>query len=460
MVIYSVLFISFFLIVLILRINRVVFHALAEHSVDLVDELLSNTDDELKIKLVQHSTNRLVISLLKMLLVGIFAIASGSIPLFIYYLITQTGFHSQGLNSFYSILSISFGATVPFVIPCARKEDSTYSKLSQLLHRIALNNYNIAYRLFKLESRKIIRKKLEKRQDFVIISGLARAGTTSLMNDISKISDFVSLNYANMPFLMCPNYWAKIYKPKSKKLKERSHKDGIMIGLDSNEALEEFFFKIKANDAYIKDSYLAEYAISQEDYSDYLDYQSIIKLDNRKVYLAKNNNFILRYNSVREYNDDFIMVILFREPLTHASSLMEKHSEYKILQHEDPFVLEYMNFLGHHEFGENQKHFVFSKDEENIQSDKASLDYWLKIWINYYRHVLTIRHSNTLLINYDSYCKNPKETIERILRKTGNLADLPDYEPFIKQRNAESDFSGDIYKTALGIYRQLSSASV
>lgn len=460
MIYYSVLFISFFLIILVLRIKRKVFHALAEHSVALVDDLLSYMDDEVKIKLVQHSTNRLVISLLKMLLVVILAIASGSIPLVIYYLITQTDFHNLGLSSFYSILSISLGATVPFVIPCTRKEASTYSELSQLLHRIALNNYNIAYRLFKLESRKISRKKLEKRQEFVIISGLARAGTTSLMNDISKISDFVSLNYANMPFLMCPNYWAKIYKPKRKKLKERSHKDGIMIGLDSNEALEEFFFKIKANDAYIKDSYLAEYAISQEDYSDYLDYQSIIKLDNRKIYLAKNNNFILRYNSVREYNDDFIMVILFREPLTHASSLMEKHSEYKILQHEDPFVLEYMNWLGHHEFGENQKPFVFQETEEKIHGEKSSLDYWLKIWINYYNHVLTISHSNTLLINYDSYCKNPTETIESIIRKTVSLSDLPDYKPFSNQRNAKSNFSGDVYNNALGIYRQLSSASV
>ena len=74
---------------------------------------------------------------------------------------------------------------------------------------------------------------------------------------------------------------------------------------------------------------------SQEDYNDYLDYQSIIKLDNRKIYLAKNNNFILRYKSVREFNDDFIMVILYRDPLTHAASLMEKHCDYKKLQKED-----------------------------------------------------------------------------------------------------------------------------
>jgi hypothetical protein len=456
MVYYLVLAITFFLIIYIIRINRSVFYALAEHTIALVDKLISDIDEEEKIKLVQKSTNKLVISLTKVLLVVIIAFACGSIPVIIYCLISRTAYNNLVFFSFYSILAMSFGASVPFFIPFARKKNSSYSELSQLLHRMALNNYNIAYKLFKRESKKIARKKLKKRPDFVVISGLARAGTTSLMNDLSKISDFVSLNYANMPFLMCPNFWAKIYKPKTGKLKERSHKDGIMIGLNSNEALEEYFFKVKASDSYIKDFHLSEYKITQEDYNDYLDYQSIIKLDNNKIYLAKNNNFILRYKSVREFNDDFIMVILYRDPLTHAASLMEKHRDYKKLQKEDPFVLEYMNWLGHHEFGKQHKPFMFPDSEENIRYDKESLDYWLKIWIDYYKYILTISHPNTILINYDSYCRNPKETVETILKKIGITAELPDYEPFINRRKADGEFSNDIYEAAQEVYRQLS----
>ncbi|UCH14675.1 MAG: hypothetical protein JSV22_01620 [Bacteroidales bacterium] len=457
MVYYTVLLIAFFLIIFIIRINRFVFYALAEYSVALVDKLISDIDEEAKIKLVQKNTSKLVVSLMKMLLVIIFAIACGSIPVIIYCLISRTYFNDLVFFSFYSILAMSLGATVPFIIPFARKNNSGYSELSQLLHRMALNNYNIAYKLFKRESKKIKRKNLKNRHDFVIISGLARAGTTSLMTDLSRISDFVSLNYANMPFLLCPNFWAKIYKPKTRELKERSHKDGIMIGVNSNEALEEYFFKVKANDSYIKDFHLSEYKITREDYNDYLDYQSIIKLDNSKIYLAKNNNFILRYKSVREFNDDFLLVILYRDPLTHAASLMEKHSDYKKLQKEDPFVLEYMNWLGHHEFGEQQKLFVFQNSEENIHYDKESLDYWLKIWINYYRYVLTISHPNTILINYDSYCKNPEETIEKIIKKTGITTELPDYIPFINKRKADDEFSKDVYEEAVEIYRQLRS---
>lgn len=457
MIFYTVLFISFFLIALIIRINRFVFYALAQNSVALVNELLSENAEDEKIEFVQKKTNKLVISLFKMLLYIVFALALGSIPIAIYCIVTGTNFNELDFSSLYSILSISVGATIPFIIPFGKKKESGYSELSRLLHRMALDNYNISNKLLKRETKKIKKNKLKRREDFVIISGLARAGTTSLMNDLLKFDEFVSLSYANMPFLMSPNIWAKFYKPQSKRLKERSHKDGIMIGLNSNEALEEYFFKVKANDSYIKYSHLSEYKISEKDYSDYLDYQSIIKLNNEKIYLAKNNNFILRYNSVRDFNDDFLMVILYRDPLTHVASLMEKHRYYKELQKEAPFVLEYMNWLGHHEFGLNQKPFVFNHSEDFLNENKESMAFWLKSWINYYSYVLTVTHPKTIFINYESYCKNPKETIITILEKIGIAAGLPDYEPFHNTRKNTEELSDNLSKTAREIYRQLCS---
>ncbi len=455
MIYYSVLVISFFIIGLIIRLNRFVFHALAENSLALVNELIANIDEDLKIERVQKYTNKLAVSLIKMLLYILFAFAVGSIPIVLFCLITGTPYQNIVFSSFYSILFISIGATIPFLIPFPGQKKSSYSELSQLLHRMALDNYNISNKLFKRETKKIKRKNLEKRNDFVIVSGLARAGTTSLMNDLAKIDHFVSLSYANMPFLMCPNIWAKFYKPKNTEVKERSHKDGIMIGLNSNEALEEYFFKVKADDSYISENKLSEYKISAEDYSDYLDYQSIIKLNNDKIYLAKNNNFMLRYESVRELNDDFLMVILYRDPLTHAASLMEKHRSYKQLQQDDPFVLEYMNWLGHHEFGLNQKPFIFSTSTYTFDDEKDTLDFWLKTWINYYSYALTINHPKTLFINYDAYCKNPGETVSTILEKVGIQADLPDYKPFHNTRNSGDSTTGELVEKALAVYKQL-----
>jgi len=455
MAFYIALFLGFLLFALVIRKTRHTYFAVAEHSVRLVDELMSDAEEDEKVRLVQAGTGRLVRYLGMMMLVLALAVLAAAIPVVVYGQVTGIDVLTLDYTSLASLAAISIGATVPFLPPFSRKKTSGYSELARLLHRLALNNYNIANRLFKRETRRMAKRNLKTRPDFVVISGLARAGTTSLMNDLSMAGPFVSLSYANMPFLMSPNLWSRFYKPRSGKIRERSHRDGIMIGMDSKEALEEFFFKVKAKDAYVQESGLAEYELSNSDYADYLKYQAIIRKDNERIYLAKNNNFILRYQSVRQFNGDFIMVILYRDPLTHAASLMEKHREYKALQEQDPFVLEYMDWLGHHEFGLNQKQFTFSGSGDLIEGDRDTLDYWLHIWMNYYRVAATLDHPRTLFIDYDEYCRNPGQVVELILRKAGIDTELPDYKPFRNTRSVEQGYSEEVLKAARYIYRQL-----
>ncbi len=455
MIFHVLLAISFFIAFFLIRIKRDYFYALAKNSVGLVNELITDADEDEKIVCIQRKTNQLALALLKMLLLLVVAFVLGAVPLIVFLLFAQQAMHSSDFMSLYAIIAISLGATVAFLIPLRKNKNAAYSELSQLLHYMALDNYNIMYKLFRRETKKQQKKGLQTRNDFVIVSGLARAGTTSLMNDLSQIEDFVTLSYANMPFLMIPQTWRKIYRPKSQKLKERSHKDGILIGYNSNEALEEYFFKVKANDAYIQEDFLSEYAISEADYADYLDYQSNIKQDNKKIYLAKNNNFILRYKSMRSYNDDFVMVLLFRDPLTHAASLKEKHAEYLKMQQEDSFILDYMNWLGHHEFGQNQKPFVFEDSPLVIAEEKSSLDYWLKIWINYYSYALNLKHPNTLFVNYDSYCKNPKQTVDVILEKTAIQNHPIEGKPFHNKRKSPEETSADLKRAAVELYAKL-----
>lgn len=455
MIFYAALFIGFFVLAFILRRKRFIFYNLAENAVSLLNEMLSVEDEDEKIAGLQKYTNRLLTSLLKTILLLAIALLIGLLPAFLYSLATDQSFVQLEFESTVSILVISVGASLPFILPLGKKSKSDYSELSQLLHRLALNNYRLADKLFQREKKSIKKHRLKSRNDFVIISGLARAGTTSLMNDLAKLSPFVSLSYANMPFLTAPQLWRKFYKPKSDKKKERSHKDGIMIGQDSNEALEEYFFKLKANNSYISDNSLSEYSLTEADYKDYLDYQTIIRGDDKKIYLAKNNNFLLRYESMRIYNEAFLMVILFRQPLAHASSLLEKHLDYSKLQKEDPFVLEYMDWLGHHEFGLHQKPFEFEGSTTTEDHDKTTLDYWLSIWINYYQHVLLINHPRTMLVDYADYCKRPDSVIETISRRLELQVELPEYKSFDNKRQIEADASPNLVEEAQDVYRKL-----
>lgn len=447
---------SFFIFWILIR-KRNVFHKVAEGSIALVNELLGNSeaDDDELIKKIQASTNKLLKELLWMFTTIFLSIIAGAIPVIAYYLISRQDYNGLQLGSFYAILAISIGATLPFLIKNKNNTSVGYSELSKLFHRMILNNYNVAKKLFDFESKRISRKKVSIKSDFVIITGLARAGTTSLMTELSNMPEFVSLNYANMPFLTSPNIWRKFYKPKTDKLRERSHKDGIMMGFNSTEALEEYFFKMISKDRFIYKTHLKEYEVSTEENDQYLIYQRNIRKDNSKIYLAKNNNFLLRYHSLRSFNDDFFVFILFRDPLSHAASLMEKHQEYIQLQNEDPFVLEYMNWLGHHEFGLNQLPFQFNQSNSIIEGDRNTLDYWLKIWINYYSFASKLEHPNTVFINYDDYCSKPNQVLAKILLKLGLSGNVSDRRPFINKRKSDAKYSENLLKEANQIYIEL-----
>tara|TARA_R110002050_G_scaffold45815_2_gene108193 strand:- start:4473 stop:5879 length:1407 start_codon:yes stop_codon:yes gene_type:complete len=457
MLYYLALGLSSFLSFLLLKWRRQQFYRLAENSVSLLNTLISSEDDDQKLVAMQKDTSGLFISLLSFIALLITALLIIVAPalIFGYWQSGEWAFISP--TSWQEVLSISIGASLVFM-PLPPKNAASYSELSILLHRLALNNYNIGFQLFRRETKLKLKEGIQLKDEFIIVSGLARAGTTSLMNHLLKVEGFASLSYANMPFLLSPNTWRKIYHPKDKSTKERSHKDGIKIGLNSNEALEEYFFKALSRDAYLAKDRLTEYTLSEDEYQDYLSYQSLMRRSPAEIYLAKNNNFLLRYKSMRAHNANFLFVVLFRHPLLHATSLLEKHLYYSELQKEDSFIEEYMNWLGHHEFGLNQKAFQFG-DKEPPEGDKGSLDYWLKIWLNYYQYALEIKDAQSVFIPYESLCAQPRENLELILGKVSKDLPIPDVEPFSNPRKQSEKYSyqESLMQEAMKLYQNLQS---
>jgi len=452
---YFLLFISFFLIAYCIKSFRNYFYALAESSLSLVNSLLINIDEDEKVKLVQKQNNILLLALLKVALVITSSAILGSIPCYLYMFYFGIGYADINLTSHEAITAISIGSTIGFLIPINRSKTEGYSELSQLLHRLVLNNYAVAYRLFKLELKQLKKHPPTSDEKFLIVSGLARAGTTSLMNKLAESDQYTSLNYSNMPFLTSPNIWKKFYKPKENKQKERSHKDGILIGLSSNEALEEYFFKMLSKDSYIKENSLIQYELTENNYRDYLNYQRVILNNSDKTYLAKNNNFALRYKSIRTFNKAFTIIFMFREPISHAASLLEKHKEFIELQKNDGFILEYMNWLGHHEFGFNQKPFQFKNTPQKYSESKESIDYWLQIWINYYTHLLTIDNQNTIFVEYNDYCIAPNATLNSIQNQLGYKGTFSEISAYNNTRDLNYNYSQDLKETAYAIFNEL-----
>ena len=113
---------------------------------------------------------------------------------------------------------------------------NNYSHIEKLLHYIILNNSTLNELLFDLEKFFFLRKEEDISDKFpVFISGIARSGTTILLETLYNSGEFASLTYEDMPFAISPNIWSKISAFNKKKLLkvERSHKDGIYIDFKS-----------------------------------------------------------------------------------------------------------------------------------------------------------------------------------------------------------------------------------
>lgn len=443
----------------ILLLKKVFFY-LSESTLGLLDAMLeSELDDSQKQKGLIKNLGKVLSSLFLFVLQIFATVVVSAFPLLLYSGLDFQEFQSSHWGGWQFWVALSAGSIVPFVIASFKKQTGDYSPISKLLHRLLLNNYNVSRMLFKMEKKSIVKEDLPANKEFVIVSGLARCGTTGITTKLYESGIFNSLSYSNLPFLLSPNLWKKFYKPDGAPKKERAHGDKVMFGLDTVEALEEFFYKAFLKDCFIHEGTLTEHEITEDIYQEYLTYQQLVQSaqgDDANVYLAKNNNFLLRYNSLRKLNDKFYALVLFRDPLNHAYSLMKQHVRFTQQQQDDSFVLEYMNWLGHHEFGENQKVFQFGAEVPEIGYGKGDINYWLEVWINYYSYLLNLpQHDNTLLIDYDDFLNSPEELLSAISKHTGYDLQKVKTDSFENTNRYTGDFDSDLLAKAESIYSKL-----
>lgn len=265
-----------------------------------------------------------------------------------------------------------------------RVRSADYSALDKTLHRVVLGNPILGEMLSDLDGG-FSRGRSESAAP-VFVTGLARAGTTVLMRALHERGQFASLTYADMPMVLAPNIWAKISggAKKGRVAKERAHGDGVMVDFDAPEALEEVFWRTHCGTDYIRPDGLVPHVPDAETLDDYRDYQSrVCHRYARSRYLAKNNNMLLRIDTVAQAMPDARFLVPVRDPLAQAYSLMQQHLRFC---DSDRFTRDYMTWLVHHEFGPDQRPFRLPS-QPVPEGDRAQIDYWLTEWIACYDHL-------------------------------------------------------------------------
>ncbi len=283
-----------------------------------------------------------------------------------------------------------------------------YGLVDRLLHRVALGSTRVAEVFHEVERNRYLKDAPEDQGGHVFVTGLARAGTTILLRELYATGHFGSLLYADMPFVLAPNFWASVSRGVRKPFAptERAHGDGIAINLDSPEAFDEVFWRVFHGKSYIRPDALLPHSPRAQAIARYRDYiRLVLRRSGKRRYLSKDNNNILRLGALAEAMPDCTFLLVIREPQAHADSLLRQHR--RSARTSDPFERDYLRWLAHHEFGADHRPFRFP---DSPDGDPDRLDYWLATWLACYRALEPVAdaHPNIRVVPYERLCAGPR----------------------------------------------------
>jgi len=317
---------------------------------------------------------------------------------------------------------------------------SEYSFSERFLHRLAFGSPQVAQMSFEFEQ--LFCANSLKKQDGnpVFINGLARSGTTILKRIFHSTEQFRSLSYRDMPFVLMPGLWKKLSTPfhLQQETKERAHGDGIHFNVESPEAFEEVFWKTYAANNYLFADHLTPHTASKELIEQFrLFVRHVIAsadAPQETRYLSKNNNNILRLSSIRQAFPESLIIVIFRNPLQQAFSLLQQHIQFSQQHDTDVFGQDYMEWLGHHEFGKTHRIFRFG-EQWNVCLENATPDninYWLALWINTYRYLLDTSPKDAVFVAYEELCNQPEKVLKILFLKANLTCDSDTLSKTIK----------------------------
>lgn len=300
-----------------------------------------------------------------------------------------------------------------------------YSQLDRILHHVAFKTYTAQVAIADVEEG-IFSQQLAtcKTKRPVFITSLPRAGTTLLLECCADLPEFAAHCYRDLPFVMIPCLWNRFSQAFQQTVEsmERAHGDGMKISPDSHEALEEVVWKTFWKRHYQKDRIIPwdreENAEFNEFFRSHMRKIILLRRGNSAAstrYVSKNNANIARTGILHTLFPDSTIVIPFRHPLQHASSLLEQHLNFLQIHQADEFASEYMKAIGHYDFGQNLRPIDFGGWFDQRESREAtSLAFWLEYWVASYQHLLQENADFLNFFDYEALCENPESGLKSL----------------------------------------------
>lgn len=292
-------------------------------------------------------------------------------------------------------------------------------------------------RLGNVESR-ILQDELAKTrvEAPIYVAGLARSGSTLLLELLAEHADTVTHRYKDYPPVFTPYWWNRFlgFMPKKDaEPAERAHKDGIVITPESPEAFEEtlwmaFFSnlhdpKTKA----VLDRNTSNPAFERF-YRDHI--QKLLAVRGGKRYLSKGNYNLTRLSYLQKIFSDARFVLPMRAPAWHIASLIKQHRLFCDGLADNPKALDHMRRVGHFEFGLDRRPINAGDDVavaaiQDLWAKGEEVEGQARYWAHLHGRLADQLDADpklrdaVLIIGYEDLCSSPVATIKDLFDHCG-----------------------------------------
>ena len=266
----------------------------------------------------------------------------------------------------------------------------------------------------------------------VYITGLARSGTTILLELLARHPDFATHRYRDFPPVLAPwawNWFIDRAGSGSDGASERAHGDGITVTPESPEAFEEviwmaFFPGLHDPEASAVLGADTGNVAFETFYRDHI--RKLLLIRGGRRYLSKANYNLTRLGYLLEIFPDARFIVPFREPVRHIASLMRQHRRFCREHTRDARLQRHMSRSGHFEFGLDRRP-INSGDMEaaarvrDLWAGHRDVEGWALYWSDLHGHVANSLETDpairdaTLLVDYETLCARPESVMTAIV---------------------------------------------
>lgn len=264
----------------------------------------------------------------------------------------------------------------------------------------------------------------------VYVAGLARAGTTILLEVLAKHPALVSHRYKDFPPVFTPYAWNRLLDRMPQKeavATERAHLDGIAVTPDSPEALEEpvwmaFFDRLHDPAASNVLDKTTDNPAFEAFYREHL--RKLISVRAGKRYLAKGNYNVTRLQYLLKLFPDARFVVPIRRPEAHIASLLKQHRLFEDGVGSHPKAADHLRRVGHFEFGPDRRPINVggpaTKEILRAWAEGREVEGWARYWADIYEDVADRLEADpalraaTLVVRFEDLCAEPGVTLERL----------------------------------------------